>query len=171
MQINRYTPVSTGCPSAGISLSFSSLPFAEMEDHRTARKCFPCHCRHDCPTPVGDWRIQEDLPNIHNFGRLMNAGHVGLTDLYEVSCPELDAMARIAQSLGGCYGARLTGAGFGVVPPIWLHLNKQNNLLKILQETTNLQQDFVQRAIWRMHPRGPNFYLMFRKTPCLSRGI
>lgn len=50
---------------------------------------------------------------ITSFGRLMNACHVSLRDLYEVSCPELDVMARIAQSLDGCYGARLTGAGFG----------------------------------------------------------
>lgn len=43
----------------------------------------------------------------------MNACHVSLRDLYEVSCPELDVMTEIAQSLDGCYGARLTGGGFG----------------------------------------------------------
>jgi galactokinase len=43
----------------------------------------------------------------------MNECHVSLRDLYEVSCPELDVMVRIAQSLDGCYGARLIGAGFG----------------------------------------------------------
>jgi galactokinase len=47
------------------------------------------------------------------FGALMNACHASLRDLYEVSCPELDTMASIAQSLDGCHGARLTGAGFG----------------------------------------------------------
>jgi galactokinase len=47
------------------------------------------------------------------FGRLMNACHASLRDLYEVSTPELDAMAAIAQGLPGCLGARLTGAGFG----------------------------------------------------------
>ena len=51
--------------------------------------------------------------NIQNFGKLMNECHVSLRDLYEVSCPELDVMVRIAQSLEGCYGSRLTGAGFG----------------------------------------------------------
>jgi galactokinase len=51
--------------------------------------------------------------NIRRFGELMNECHISLRDLYEVSCPELDVMARIAQSLDGCYGARLTGAGFG----------------------------------------------------------
>ncbi len=47
------------------------------------------------------------------FGQLMNACHLSLRDLYEVSIPELDTMVEIAQSLPGCLGARLTGAGFG----------------------------------------------------------
>jgi galactokinase len=47
------------------------------------------------------------------FGWLMNTCHVSLRDLYEVSTPELDTMVQIAQSLPGCLGARLTGAGFG----------------------------------------------------------
>ena len=51
--------------------------------------------------------------DLQAFGRSMNACHASLRDLYEVSCPELDVMASIAQSLPGCYGARLTGAGFG----------------------------------------------------------
>jgi galactokinase len=51
--------------------------------------------------------------NVARFGELMNACHVSLRDLYEVSCPELDTMVEAAQALPGCYGARLTGAGFG----------------------------------------------------------
>ena len=51
--------------------------------------------------------------DIQNFGSLMNKCHISLRDLYEVSCPELDTMVRIAQAINGCYGARLTGAGFG----------------------------------------------------------
>jgi galactokinase len=51
--------------------------------------------------------------NIHEFGRLMNKCHASLRDLYEVSCPELNVMAYTAQNIDGCYGARLTGAGFG----------------------------------------------------------
>jgi len=51
--------------------------------------------------------------DVASFGRLMNACHASLRDLYEVSTPELDAMVEIAQGLPGCLGARLTGAGFG----------------------------------------------------------
>jgi len=48
-----------------------------------------------------------------SFGRLMNASHTSLRDLYEVSCEELDLMAALAQQQAGCWGARMTGAGFG----------------------------------------------------------
>jgi len=51
--------------------------------------------------------------DIQSFGKLMNECHASLRDLYEVSCPELNIMASTAQSIESCYGARLTGAGFG----------------------------------------------------------
>jgi len=47
------------------------------------------------------------------FGALMFAGHASLRDLYEVSTPELDILVELARGTPGCYGARLTGAGFG----------------------------------------------------------
>ena len=46
-------------------------------------------------------------------GALMRASHVSLRDDYEVSSPELDVLAEAAWEVEGCYGARLTGAGFG----------------------------------------------------------
>lgn len=50
---------------------------------------------------------------VEAFGQHMIAGHRSLRDLYAVSIPELDVMAETAWGLPGCYGARLTGAGFG----------------------------------------------------------
>ncbi len=51
--------------------------------------------------------------DLATLGRLMIESHTSLRDLYEVSCPELDAMVAIARQAPGCWGARLTGAGFG----------------------------------------------------------
>ncbi|MBN2200985.1 galactokinase [bacterium] len=48
-----------------------------------------------------------------SIGRLLLESHASLRDLYEVSCPELDAMVDIAMSVPGTVGARMTGAGFG----------------------------------------------------------
>jgi len=46
-------------------------------------------------------------------GELMNASHASLHDLYEVSSFELDLMTELARRHPACFGARLTGAGFG----------------------------------------------------------
>jgi len=50
------------------------------------------------------------------MGRLMYASHASLRDDYEVSCPEMDAVVDIVQSIGengGVIGCRMTGGGFG----------------------------------------------------------
>ena len=47
------------------------------------------------------------------LGRLMDASHESLRDDFEVSSEELNTMVRCARRHPGCYGARMTGAGFG----------------------------------------------------------
>jgi len=46
-------------------------------------------------------------------GRLMDESHFSLRDLYEVSSLELDLFTELAREHPSCFGARLTGAGFG----------------------------------------------------------
>jgi len=47
------------------------------------------------------------------LGQLMDASHQSLRDDYEVSSEALNWMAELARSHRACYGARMTGAGFG----------------------------------------------------------
>lgn len=47
------------------------------------------------------------------LGAIMQASHGSLRDDFEVSCPALDQMVASALACEGCYGARMTGAGFG----------------------------------------------------------
>lgn len=47
------------------------------------------------------------------FGRLMNASHDSLRDDFEVTNQELNIIVECARAAPGCYGARMTGAGFG----------------------------------------------------------
>jgi galactokinase len=47
------------------------------------------------------------------LGKLMNASHLSMRDDFEISRAEMDQMVEIAQNLPGCYGARMTGGGFG----------------------------------------------------------
>ncbi|MDX9954373.1 MAG: galactokinase [Anaerolineae bacterium] len=51
--------------------------------------------------------------DLGTVGALMKEGHLSLRDDYEVSAPELDLLVETAWAVPGCYGARLTGAGFG----------------------------------------------------------
>jgi galactokinase len=47
------------------------------------------------------------------FGKLMLAGHASERDDFECSCDEIDFLVDTATTLPGCFGARLTGGGFG----------------------------------------------------------
>lgn len=47
------------------------------------------------------------------MGRLMDASHVSMRDDFEISNHQLNVMVEIAQSQPGCFGARMTGGGFG----------------------------------------------------------
>ncbi len=51
--------------------------------------------------------------SLEEAGRLMDESHWSLRDLYEVSSSELDLFTELAREHPACYGARLTGAGFG----------------------------------------------------------
>ncbi len=81
-------------------------------------------------------QVSRDLyeHRIEHVGELLVEGHRSLRDDYEVSIPELDTLVEAAVEVDGCYGARLTGAGFGgciialadedAVPEIETHLNQ-----------------------------------------------
>ena len=47
------------------------------------------------------------------LGELMNQSHEDLRDNFEVSSDALNAMVDNARTHKACYGARMTGAGFG----------------------------------------------------------
>lgn len=50
--------------------------------------------------------------DLARFGRLLDASHASLRDIYAVSHPRLDRLVDAARAAGAA-GARLTGAGFG----------------------------------------------------------
>jgi galactokinase len=49
----------------------------------------------------------------HELGKLMNGSHVSMRDDFAISRWEIDRMVELAQGHPGCYGARMTGGGFG----------------------------------------------------------
>jgi len=51
--------------------------------------------------------------NAARLGELFDASDRSLREDYEVTCPELDAMTSLGRAYPGCFGSRMTGAGFG----------------------------------------------------------
>lgn len=72
-----------------------------------------------CEYVVGEIaRTQQAAQYLHQgdlaaFGKLMYATHAGLSQLYEVSCAELDFLVAQAQQDPNVLGARMMGGGFG----------------------------------------------------------
>ena len=56
---------------------------------------------------------QLDRGDVAGFGESLLAGHWGLSNDYEVSCPESDALVRFAEQHPAAKGARQMGGGFG----------------------------------------------------------
>jgi galactokinase len=79
----------------------------EPTDYRRASHVVPENRR---PVEMAEALAAGDLAAA---GRLMNDSHFSLRDLYEVSCEELDLITEIARKQVACFGARMTGAGFG----------------------------------------------------------
>jgi galactokinase len=54
-----------------------------------------------------------DAGDLAAFGALMAEAHRSFRDDFEASCEELDTLVAMAVAVPGCYGARITGGGFG----------------------------------------------------------
>lgn len=72
-------------------------------------------CRH---VITEDNRVIAALEAFHagdmtRFGELMREAHRSFRDDFEASCREIDILVDLADKQPGCYGARLTGGGFG----------------------------------------------------------
>jgi galactokinase len=51
--------------------------------------------------------------DMKRFGELMVEAHASMRDDFAASAPEVDALVEIALKQPGCFGARITGGGFG----------------------------------------------------------
>ena len=81
--------------------------------------------------------------DIAALGALMNRSHESCRDLYEISCPELDELTRIARQ-AGAEGSRLTGAGFGGCT---ISLVPEERLPAFLQEVSRAYyREYLRRA-------------------------
>jgi galactokinase len=62
---------------------------------------------------VLDFKSALSASDFKRAGELLYQSHASLRDDFQVSCKELDMIVEIASGINGCYGCRMTGAGFG----------------------------------------------------------
>ncbi len=72
--------------------------------------------------------------NMTELGKLLNASHASLKDLYEVTGAELDSLAASAQAHPACIGSRMTGGGFGGCTVSLVHKDGVEDFKKYVSE-------------------------------------
>jgi galactokinase len=92
----------------------------------------------------------EDLSQnkIADFGQKMYETHVGLSQLYEVSCPELDFIVNCTKKEENILGARMMGGGFGGCV---ITLVKEDDLDNVVKR--------IKDAYWNKMNIGMNVYI------------
>ena len=106
-EIARTKPEVTALRDVSADDLEAALPRLDETDAKRARHVVAEIAR---PAAMAAALGEGDLVKV---GRLLKESHVSLRDLYEVSCEELDLMTSLARRQPSCYGARMTGAGFG----------------------------------------------------------
>jgi galactokinase len=64
-------------------------------------------------TRINDFRKALKDRALETAGRILFRSHESLRDLLEISCPELDWLAKRAVETDGVYGSRMVGSGYG----------------------------------------------------------
>jgi galactokinase len=92
---------------------------ATLEDLEACREKMPAasfaRCKHIITENARVLKAREALleSDMERFGRLMVEAHASMRDDFAASCEEVDALVEIAMRQPGCFGARITGGGFG----------------------------------------------------------
>ena len=105
------------CAAAAQALGVASLRDATPELLRTSRMP-DVNLRRARHIVTENLRVQQfvvaaETSDLARMGELFLASHASMRDDYEISCAEIDFLVEMAQRQPGCYGARMTGGGFG----------------------------------------------------------
>ena len=103
-------------PKDSVIEALPYLPMEVLEQHRGKLS--------ETDYPLARFTLDEQLrvenavnainaKEYRTLGALLSQSHQGLSELYQVSCPELDFMAEWSQRQTGVLGARMMGGGFG----------------------------------------------------------
>ena len=82
--------------------------------------------------------------DLFSFGKKMFATHDGLSHLYEVSCPEADALVNMVKNKEAVYGARMMGGGFGGCT---INIIKKAEVAEVVEQVAAAYQQQFQREL------------------------
>ena len=119
LSAGQYNELREQCESAARKLGVQFLRFVdpkqlEAQRAKLTEREYACafHIVGENQRVVfGERALREG--DIHQFGQYLFQSHASSRDYFKNSTRELDALVDCAQKLKGCYGARLTGGGFG----------------------------------------------------------
>jgi galactokinase len=116
----------TGARSAGLGRSVESLRDLVAGDLPALERVLPAvlfrRARHVVTenARVDAFCAALERGDADRAGSLLRAGMASLRDDFEVSIPELDFLCEAADAQAGCFGSRLTGAGWGGCTLHWV---------------------------------------------------
>jgi len=135
-----YNEVRAQCESAARKLGVQALRSIDMKQlnanrSKLAEREFQCayHIVGENHRVVfGDRALREG--DIEQFGQYLFQSHESSRDFFKNSIPELDTLVDLARKIPGCYGARLTGGGFGGATINLVKENAADAFMKALAE-------------------------------------
>jgi galactokinase len=115
----EYNALRQLCESAAAKLGLKSLRRADprlvdANKQKLTEREYQCagHITGEVQRVIFGARALRDN-DFEQFGQYMFQSHESSRDLFQNSTPELDMLVELARAHPACYGARLTGGGFG----------------------------------------------------------
>jgi galactokinase len=96
--------------------------------------------------------------NINQLGELMTKTHYGLSELYEVSCPEMDFLVTEALGEAEVVGARMMGGGFGGCTINVVKKETANNIIQKLTKAYKIKYNIDLKAYKIKIAKGTSTY-------------
>ncbi len=136
---SNYNSVRARCDQAAKYLSLHSLrdlTLEKLEKSADVMDATLYHCaRHVVTENQRTLKAAEALRknDLGAFGKLMNESHVSLRDDLRVSNEPMDKIVEISVHQAACYGARMTGAGFGGCAVALIDSGKIGEFVKVIE--------------------------------------
>ena len=115
----EYNALRAHCESAAQKLGLKALraadpKFLEANKERLNAREYECafHIAGEIQRVIFGARALRE-GDFEQFGQYLFQSHESSRDYFKNSCPELDLLVELARKHPGCFGARLTGGGFG----------------------------------------------------------